>query len=625
MPSSSDTSLPPPSFRTTVASAAALLLLTIGIWFAVFHTGQRHDVLAAAFVLVVTALIAAHLRGRHTRWTPPTALDVLMLLFGGWLVMAALASPIPLVSGAEMLRLGLLFLGYALARALAPHAGLTTLLFLVVGATGSVFALLAVRAFFLGDPLPSGPFLNRNNFVAFLFLTSMFWGAALHCFEARLRPRPLVLAALAGAAAAPVFWVLGLVGSRGAILGALAGLIVLALLRPAYRRSPVLLGFLGGAVLGFLLASATTSGFMFARIATLGEPELAGASRFVIWQSLLPLIAESPWLGHGPGTLFMLWPPHRDPLDASAGFHAHNDVLAFAYAGGIPAALLFMGVLALALGTVFRQKETPAPSGSAWLIAGVIGVAVHALFTFNFSIAVILLLSGLALGLVAPAARGVTLQPIRSATRIGALVAAGLGLLLTAHAVTTAVGFRYHMSASEAERAGDYSAAFGAATQAIAWWPGADALRLHRGQILYRSVLAPDDAADNPMAPDAYRFVVADTEAALRLNPYRPWGYELNAQLALAGGRLGLVSEPELAAEQHLRAALARDPRTLSGRLLLAERLEARGDPEGALQVLMAARHFWYPRHTRKEYLDVTRALAQRLGDDQALERIPAD
>ena len=77
-----------------------------------------------------------------------------------------------------------------------------------------------------------------------------------------------------------------------------------------------------------------------------GQParEQSLAERLEVPRLAVPLVAEAPWLGHGGGTFYTAFPPHKP-----AGFplywdHAHNDYVQVASDTGLIGLLLWVGI-----------------------------------------------------------------------------------------------------------------------------------------------------------------------------------------------------------------------------------------------------------------------------------------
>jgi putative inorganic carbon (hco3(-)) transporter len=154
-------------------------------------------------------------------------------------------------------------------------------------------------------------------------------------------------------------WALVLSLSRGAILGALLGLVVLPLLLPELRRGYVISLGLGLPVLLFALlhaAPGSTSSVVAERIATIGSGEVSPLDeRTAIWAEAGRQILGHPFLGVGPGGYplaavnnderVLTLTPHQGAVGATTALgsdHAHDVLLTTAAEVGVGGAALLV-------------------------------------------------------------------------------------------------------------------------------------------------------------------------------------------------------------------------------------------------------------------------------------------
>lgn len=203
----------------------------------------------------------------------------------------------------------------------------------------------------------------------------------------------LVAAGEAGSSRARWVWrgcaVLGLVAvvfteSRWGLASVLAGLGVLALVRPPGRAVPwrgLLAGGVAVAGLTPILLWATGRGRWLERL----EPAyLVGDLRWDLYRITLGAIGEAPWTGHGLGTFPVLYHRIRDEaLTGHLVLQAHAVPLELAAELGAPAALALMGAfVALAVGSFGRARATGDPLARLALAAAVM-TGLHALLDFS--------------------------------------------------------------------------------------------------------------------------------------------------------------------------------------------------------------------------------------------------
>ncbi len=133
--------------------------------------------------------------------------------------------------------------------------------------------------------------------------------------------------------------------SRGPVLGLLMALLVIGAF--LWRRGvAVILAAIGVVLAVLVLAGAVDLADWLER---------GSAFRLEIWQQTLTLWLERPWTGYGPE------PGHMFHGGGLAFGSPHNAVLAMAYYAGLPALLLFMALLAVAVRAVLHEARRGEP------------------------------------------------------------------------------------------------------------------------------------------------------------------------------------------------------------------------------------------------------------------------
>ncbi len=243
------------------------------------------------------------------------------------------------------------------------------------------------------------------------------------------------------------------------------------------------------------------------------SPGGSSAARFTIWQSAVTLIKQRPLLGYGLDHLGLIFPAVYPPeLVYYQGRHffvdrAHNLLLDWAFAAGLPGLLAFGLVLVLALRLIYKGMQAAPPERRALLaalFAAAAGNTANNLTSFDVTSTATLfwLLLGMGVGLVSmPAPR---ISPKRPYARPGWSILLLVGLLLVG--VGTAVWqgngrpLWADIAARTAQRqanSGNWAAASAAAAQAVAAWPGEPAHHLRLSQV-YQQQVAGNPAAANP-------------------------------------------------------------------------------------------------------------------------------
>lgn len=314
-------------------------------------------------------------------------LDAILAALLGWILLAFVLSPIPLLSLADSWAwIASVALALALPSLQSPASRLALL--------GICVLVPALHALGIGIlvgwlDLAPDPGLDANVLALRSVLMLLLLPALAAATDAGARSRlpwaALLLAAgaLIGALIQDVFH------SRAGIIIGGAGLIVLAPVLP--RLAPwALAGFCVG-VLGMWLGGDAVG--VGGEGVVLSEQQVTsrGSLLSAAWQ----LILENPLLGAGFGAFSVLYPPLRAPGDLTVGDMVHNDYLQLWLEGGLPMGLFLTGLLAVSFfaGVSLLRRHLNAASGAdpdqararalaitALLIAG--AILVHA--TINF-------------------------------------------------------------------------------------------------------------------------------------------------------------------------------------------------------------------------------------------------
>lgn len=239
----------------------------------------------------------------------------------------------------------------------------------------------------------------------------------------------------------------------------------------------------------------------------------SSAARFTIWQSTVTLIKQRPLLGYGLDHLGMVFPSVYPPeLVYYQGRHffvdrAHNLLLDWAFAAGLPGLLAFGLVLILALRLIYKGLQAaPADRRAllATLFAAAVGNTANNMTSFDVTPTAMAfwLLLGMGVGLANPPAPEPWANRPYARPGWGSLLLVGLLLVGVGTAVWQGNGrpLWADMAARTTQRqanSGNWAAASAAATQAVAAWPGEPAHHLRLSQV-YQQQVAGNPAAANP-------------------------------------------------------------------------------------------------------------------------------
>ena len=326
--------------------------------------------------LIVILVIAWAARALAQRRWPPVRgwwLWLPILLIGAGIA-AAVAADVSRVAWRDLRTvivepalLFLVLLSVMRDRADAQRLGIALVLGAVVSAVVAL-ALIPTGAVVTdaGPPRLRGLFGSPNNLALILERAlPVTVGLALAVAS---RPR---LRTAAWAAAAVLAAVLVLTFSRGAWIGALAGLAFA--LYPVWRRAPRLSRIAAPLIgVGLIVAVVITTGDHLARL--LRPSDAATAARPLLWDSAWRMLADNPVLGVGPDNFLYHYPDYIRP-EAWAEpniSHAHNIALDTWLTLGIPGLVVLVAVLAVYART-WRAARRRSMGGSRALVYGLGG------------------------------------------------------------------------------------------------------------------------------------------------------------------------------------------------------------------------------------------------------------
>ncbi len=235
-------------------------------------------------------------------------------------------------------------------------------------AAGLLSALYGIAQYFGWDPFlpkagyeagegvyrivrPPGTLGHSDYFAAFL-LWPVFLGIGLWRDE-----RDSAFRILGASTAATGSIAILLSGSRGAVLGLIAGVFVLAaVLRPSMRAAAAAVALAAVALGGFYLSPAGER--MRARAHWIGEDRVGGA-RPLLWRDSLKMAAAKPLTGFGLDTFIAEFPHYQSEELAREYpdfYHEspHNIFLDALTAEGVPGLLILVSIVAAGLSAAPR-------------------------------------------------------------------------------------------------------------------------------------------------------------------------------------------------------------------------------------------------------------------------------
>ncbi len=232
----------------------------------------------------------------------------------------------------------------------------------------------------------TGPYGNRNHLVGYL---EMAIPLLLGLFLTRRRRAPVFVALLC----LTVFLVSAqiLTLSRGGWLSLSLSAMVLVLtlfLQKRFQSKKLLFLLFMGCILLFLFILSDRQ--IVERILTLSEEhtlmEIGG--RRVIWEGVVTMIGDFPFLGTGPGSFATAFTKYH-PGVAARFYEAHNDYLHCIAEIGVVLVPLVCWLLAAVFVTGWKKLANP--SNQVWGITlgamtGIIAILIHSISDFNLHI-----------------------------------------------------------------------------------------------------------------------------------------------------------------------------------------------------------------------------------------------
>jgi O-antigen ligase len=403
-----------------------------------------------------------------------------------------------------------------------------------------------------------------------------------------------------------IYFTLFSIAGRGALLGNLAGLILLSGVLITGNQRRTVLPLLLSIVIAFAASGVANEWNTGARFMELGEemlhiqddsisgtvdrePPGSVAERFLIWNSALEMFRNTPWYGSGYGSFHMRYPAYRSTQDTSAGQYVHNDFLQFLVEFGYPGIVLCAGFIIYFLVRAvrfFRSRQQNRAEAAA-MLAVLLATSVYSLFSYNFYIPVMLLLMALCIGRFMTLDESVELSryvlPQRVNKRLFCLVTGGLLLLPILAFASTMVMNHYYEKGRALYRDNDIIAADYRFIRAARWF-NTENIQIARALVNLSVARSLADKSGSDYR-NLLNWGLEHLQAAETMNPWLaqvPYVYGLY----LLEFRETLSAEWQKTAIQALLTALAKDRRHFEARLALAGILADGGDLPQAQAVL---------------------------------------
>ena len=218
-----------------------------------------------------------------------------------------------------------------------------------------------------------------------LLVAGLAAGAAYLAVSRGGWPGPATSPMLCAVAVTLSAWALLVSRTRNAWLGALAGLVTLAVI-----RAPRALWLLGGAVLLILIARPAPV------MDRLTVTDASSRDRYYMWQAGIDMIRDKPVFGQGPGMVETAYPAYRwSEAPNPRTPHLHDNALQIAAERGLPCLAWWLWLVAAIMGDAYRElrrhdaRSTWAGGAALALMAAVMAAG---LFEYNFGDSEILML-----------------------------------------------------------------------------------------------------------------------------------------------------------------------------------------------------------------------------------------
>lgn len=484
-----------------------------------------------------------------------------------------------------------------------------------------------VQYYYLHVPA-NASFLNRNSLAALINL-ALIPASGYFLLNEGERPWKFINNKILALTLIILFLTTFIITSRGASLSLILGFVILlSLLRKHIKRSQ-LYSLIIIIFISFLLTTLSQyfiqdlpAGFT-ERMITLQDTSKAGYSRFIIWESLIPLFKEMPWYGLGLGSLWVFWPPYRPANDLSAGFFAHNDYMQITLEAGYPGIILLTSLFIFILLSFVRALKNSSSKNTFTLLQRVELVslfsalttfAAHSFFTYNFYVLPLLLIAGIYLGRFNQLAHinSGTLKAIPSFKLyfkpfMFYLSLTGFTLILCSYFLAISLSSYYNNEAKEHTLQKKYQAANALFLKAQTLAPLMDNPFFSHADLLRRGANKLIKVKKFRQANSLLKYAHENLDRAEKLNPLRPQIHHIR----------GLIYEkenPEKAIVQ-FNKALKLDPRFLFSRIRLARLLYEENHLKQALEILYKGVNYNYPMNkVMLEYMRLFATLSRKAG-----------
>lgn len=466
-------------------------------------------------------------------------------------------------------------------------------------------------------------FLNRNSLAALINL-ALIPTVAYFLLDETKRPWRFLSNKVLSLALILLFLATFIITSRGASVSLVLGfLILLFLLRTQIKKSQFY-SLLIVVCIAFSIYYLSQNIFQIShtgfadRMITLKDTATAGNSRYIIWNSLIPLFENMPWYGIGLGSLWIFWAPFRPANDTSAGFFAHNDYMQITIEAGYPGIILLLSLFVFILLNVKRTLNTDLTKFQRFelvaLFSALVTFAAHSFFTYNFYILPLLIIAGLYLGRIQQlvSINSINLKTIPALKKyfkpvMYTISLGGIVLILSIYFISISLSSHYNREAKQLMLQHKLQEANVAYLRSQQLAPLMDNPLFSHANLLRRGANKLLHVNKQKQANLLLDLALDKLAEAEKRNPLRPQIFHIR-------GLIYEVEQPEKA-KHEFEKALKLNPRFLFSRIQLATLLHKEKLLKESIQVLYDGVNYTYPTNkVMLEYMQLFAKLSRESG-----------
>lgn len=592
---------------------------------ALFYTGNNTWLFTASYIFIVFNIyIVIKQRFYNSIAIPLNGILASSLLLLIWFAITIFTSQIKYLSLYNFFWVGSLIIAFVLFTINENKEQIWNSIWPAILMLVSIWAVYGLVQHYYLHVSANASFLNRNSLAALINL-AIIPASGYFLLNEKDRPWSFLNNKILSLTLVLLFLTLFIITSRGASLSLMLGFTILLSLLYKHVNKSQIITLVIIILISFFLVNISQF-FTFAppesfadRMITLQDSTKAGNTRFVIWESLLPLFNEMPWYGLGLGSLWVFWPPYRADSDRSAGYFAHNDYMQITLEAGYPGIILlvalFIFILITFIRTIKNNKLTLIQRVEITAIfAALTSFAAHSIFTYNFYILPLLIIAGIYLGrfnqLATLNSKSVkTLSALKKHFHPITFLISLLGIIviLCSYFLTLSLSSYYNKEAKKLMLNHQYQESSALFLKAQSLAPLMDNPYFSHADLLRRGANKLLSLNQAHKANSLLKLAHRDLDTAEKRHPFRPQTFHIR-------GLIYERSQPKKAMLQYEKA-LKLDPRFLFARIRLAKLLYKQKKLKPAMEVLYEGVNYNYPvNKVMLEYMTFFAKLSREAG-----------